>query len=188
MPDVLMHQLMSFAFLLALMPILYIYGAVCLMVIARKTGTEAGWMAWIPVLNLLLLCKIAHRSPMWIPLLLIPVVNLVCGIIIMMDVARLRGKPTSLAFLLLVPIVGLIVPMLLAMGPATRDQRSASFTASSAAQARSFPAPPIRAWAAVALDAETGKVLAAANPHGHLAIASTTKVMTAAVLNSNSGT
>jgi D-alanyl-D-alanine carboxypeptidase (penicillin-binding protein 5/6) len=50
---------------------------------------------------------------------------------------------------------------------------------SPAAQARSFPVPPVRAWAAVAMDGDTGRVLAAVNPHTHLAIASTTKVMTA---------
>jgi len=42
-----------------------------------------------------------------------------------------------------------------------------------------FPAPPVRAHAAVVMDAATGKVLMAVNPHLHLAIASTTKVMTA---------
>lgn len=46
-------------------------------------------------------------------------------------------------------------------------------------QAQRFPAPPIRSRAAVVMDAKTGKVLMQVNPHLHLAIASTTKVMTA---------
>lgn len=48
-----------------------------------------------------------------------------------------------------------------------------------ASQAQGFPVPPVRAWAAVALDGDTHAVLASVNPHAHLAIASTTKVMTA---------
>jgi D-alanyl-D-alanine carboxypeptidase len=53
--------------------------------------------------------------------------------------------------------------------------------ASPAVQAKSFPAPPIRARAGVVMDATTGQVLASVNPHLHLPMASTTKVMTALV-------
>lgn len=45
--------------------------------------------------------------------------------------------------------------------------------------ARSFPAPPIRARAAVVMDAERFTILAARNPHLRLPMASTTKIMTA---------
>lgn len=55
----------------------------------------------------------------------------------------------------------------------------AGTTSPLATQARTFPVPPIQARAAVLIDAETGKVLAAKNPHLHAQIASTTKVMTA---------
>ena len=50
-----------------------------------------------------------------------------------------------------------------------------------AAQARNFPVPPVRARAAVVMDASNGAVLAAVNPHLRLPIASTTKIMTALV-------
>ncbi|MBV9280035.1 MAG: D-alanyl-D-alanine carboxypeptidase, partial [Chloroflexi bacterium] len=46
-------------------------------------------------------------------------------------------------------------------------------------QARAFPVPPIRARAAVVLNANTGVVIAAKNPHLRLPMASTTKIMTA---------
>ncbi|MGI8827199.1 MAG: serine hydrolase [Chloroflexota bacterium] len=52
---------------------------------------------------------------------------------------------------------------------------------SEAARARSFPAPPIRARAAVVMDASNGRVLVSFNAHQHLPIASTTKMMTALV-------
>jgi len=52
-------------------------------------------------------------------------------------------------------------------------------TQTEAGQARSFPVPPIRARAGIVLDAGTGAVLAAKNPHLQLPMASTTKIMTA---------
>lgn len=52
---------------------------------------------------------------------------------------------------------------------------------SEASQARTFPSPPVRALAAVVMDASNGQVLAAVNPHKHLPMASTTKIMTALV-------
>jgi len=45
--------------------------------------------------------------------------------------------------------------------------------------ARAFPPPPILARAGLALNADNGVVLAAKNPHLHLPMASTTKIMTA---------
>lgn len=45
--------------------------------------------------------------------------------------------------------------------------------------ARAFPAPPINARAGLLMDATTGRVLVAKNPHLQLAMASTTKMMTA---------
>ena len=37
--------------------------------IARKTGTPSPWMAWIPVVNLVLMCRIAGRPGWWLLLL-----------------------------------------------------------------------------------------------------------------------
>jgi D-alanyl-D-alanine carboxypeptidase len=49
---------------------------------------------------------------------------------------------------------------------------------SEASEARSFPQPPVWARAAVVMDANSGQVLAAVNPHLRLPMASTTKIMT----------
>ena len=71
----------------------YVYLAYSLMVIADKTDTENSWFAWIPILNLYLMCKIAGKPGWWIILFLIPIVNIVIFIIICMRIAELRGKP-----------------------------------------------------------------------------------------------
>ena len=55
----------------------------------------------------------------------------------------------------------------------------ASSTSSEARKARTFAQPPVRAAAAVVMDASNGAVLGAKNAHLQLPMASTTKVMTA---------
>lgn len=44
--------------------ILYIYSAISLSKIARKTNTPKSWLAWIPIANLYLMTKIA-QVPLW---------------------------------------------------------------------------------------------------------------------------
>lgn len=50
----------------------YAYFAICLMKIAEKTNTENAWWAWVPLLNIILLIKIAGKPLWWFLLLLIP--------------------------------------------------------------------------------------------------------------------
>jgi len=72
---------------------LYLFFAYCLKVIAEKTGhTENSWWAWVPIMNMLLLLQIAQKPMWWFILLLIPIVNIIVGIIVLMEVAKARGK------------------------------------------------------------------------------------------------
>jgi len=63
------------------------------MFIAKKTGTPNSWMAWIPILNLYLMCKAAGKSGIWIILLLLPVVNVVATILLWAGMAQRLGRP-----------------------------------------------------------------------------------------------
>lgn len=45
---------------LAIMLIFYVYYALCLQFIAKKTNTLNAWMAWVPILNLFLILNIAQ--------------------------------------------------------------------------------------------------------------------------------
>lgn len=94
--------------------VLYVYLALTLQTIARKTNTENGWLAWIPIVNVVLMCNIAKKPVWWIILCLIPLVNLVIFIILWMGIAEARNKPGWWGILLIVPIVGIIVPGYLA--------------------------------------------------------------------------
>ncbi len=92
----------------------YIYMALAVQTIAQKTNTENPWMAWIPVVNIVLLLNIAKKPIWWIVLFLIPLVNIVFVILVWMGVAEARNKPSWWGVLLIVPVVGVIVPGYLA--------------------------------------------------------------------------
>ncbi len=82
----------------------YVYWALAIQTIAKKTNTEDDWWAWIPILNLVLLVKIAGKPLWWTILLFIPIVGLVFTIIIWVGVCEARGKSG-------LPVIGLILPV-----------------------------------------------------------------------------
>jgi len=94
--------------------VLYVYLALALQTIAKKTNTENAWLAWIPVVNIILMLNIAKKPIWWFLLMFIPLVNIVIGIVVWMAIAEARGKPSWWGILLIVPIVGIIVPGYLA--------------------------------------------------------------------------
>ena len=92
----------------------YVYHSLAIQTIANKTNTENGWLAWIPIANLILLLNIARKPVWWIVLLLIPLVNIVVGIIVLMAVAEARNKPSWWGILWIIPPISIIVPGYLA--------------------------------------------------------------------------
>jgi hypothetical protein len=93
---------------------MYVYMALAIQTIAQKTNTENPWLAWIPIVNIILLLNIARKPLWWILLFLIPLVNIVISVMVWMGVAEARNKPGWWGILLIVPVVGLIVPGYLA--------------------------------------------------------------------------
>ncbi len=59
-----------------------------------KAG-EPWWGAIVPIYNLYLYCKIAGRPEWWLILFFIPLVNIVIGLIVAMDVAKAFGKSSG---------------------------------------------------------------------------------------------
>lgn len=88
---------------------LYAFTAFCMMKIAERTNTENGWWAWIPILNLVLLCNIARKPIWWFLLLFVPLVNIVIYILLFVGMCEARGKPGWWAVLLLLPGINLIM-------------------------------------------------------------------------------
>jgi len=103
----------------------YIYLALTLMFIAKKTGTPNAWMAWIPILNLYLMCKAAGKSGIWIILLLLPVVNVVAMILLWAGMAQRLGRPGWWGILMLIPVVNLVLMGILAFSKSRQPVASA---------------------------------------------------------------
>ena len=108
-----------FYLMVAVFAVAYIYFALALQTIARKTNTANGWWAWIPILQIVLSLNVARKPVWWIFLCLIPLVNLVMCILIWMGIAEARNRPSWWGILLLVPVVNLIVPGILAWSDKT---------------------------------------------------------------------
>lgn len=92
----------------------YVYSAICLMLLAKKTGTSNGWMAWIPILNVYLMCKVAGKSGAWILLFLIPIVNIIIIVILWAAISERCGKPGWWGILMLISPINLIMMGVLA--------------------------------------------------------------------------
>jgi len=79
--------------------------------IYAKAG-QPGWGIFIPFYNAYLWIKIAGKPGWWLLLCFIPLVNIVIGIILAIDVAKNFGKSTAFGVFLLV-IFGFIgIPIL----------------------------------------------------------------------------
>jgi len=104
--------------------VMYIYSALALMTIAKKTNTPNAWLAWIPIGNVYLMTQIA-KVPGWytagILLGIIPILGvfLIMALFIYLwwKIAEARKRPGWYGVIIgLVPIVNLIFVGMLAWG------------------------------------------------------------------------
>lgn len=107
--------LLSFVFFLFVLFFFYIFFAVTLMVIAKRTRTPGAGMAWIPIANLFLMCRIARRPGWWALMCFVPILNLLFFAMLWMGIAEACGKSIFTGLFAIVPLVGLIVPAYLAL-------------------------------------------------------------------------
>ncbi|MEA1925666.1 MAG: DUF5684 domain-containing protein [Patescibacteria group bacterium] len=103
-----------FLFMLIVSLVFYIYLAISLMKIAKKSNTPNAWLAWIPILNVILMLQIAKKPLWWILLFLIPIVNIIFSVLVWIEIAKAVGKPEWWGILIIIPFVGIIVPGYLA--------------------------------------------------------------------------
>ena len=97
---------------------LYLWVALCLYLIAKKLNTPDAWFAWIPILNLILMCRMADKPDWFVFLLFIPLVNIVVYLDIWMTIAEARNQSSWLGAFMLIPVVNLVILGILASGPA----------------------------------------------------------------------
>lgn len=94
--------------------ILYLFFCFCVFLIAKKLEVPAPWLAFIPIINIWTIVSCAGKPWWWILLLLIPIINIVIGIVIWMSITKNMGKNKWLGLLMLVPIVNYIFLAILA--------------------------------------------------------------------------
>jgi len=93
----------------------YVYFALALYTIANKTHTENAWMAWVPIIHIILMVNIAKKPIWWaIVMIFVPLVNVVFLILVWMAIAEVRGKPSWWGIMTIVPLMNLITPGYLA--------------------------------------------------------------------------
>ena len=114
--------------------ILYIYMAICLMSIAKKTNTPHPWLAWIPLANVFLMTMIAKKHWWWALILLLSyciamlllggglnlitlilcAISIIFTILIWIGICQARNRPGWWAVLLFIPLVNLVIIGILA--------------------------------------------------------------------------
>jgi hypothetical protein len=94
----------------------YAFFAYCLQLIASKTQVENRWFAWVPILNLILMCDIAQKPRWWAALFLLsiipivgPIITMVISAILWMKIAEKRGRPAWLGILTVLPLVNFFI-------------------------------------------------------------------------------
>lgn len=92
----------------------YLIFAVPLYVIATRTDTANPWMAFVPILNIVLMLDIAGMDWWYIFPMAIPCVGFAILIWVWWEICEARGKPGALSLLLLVPIADVIMPFYVA--------------------------------------------------------------------------
>jgi hypothetical protein len=83
--------------------------------IFTKAG-EPGWAAIVPIYNLVVLLKIVGKPLWWIILFLIPCANIIAGILLTIELAKVFGK--GIGFAVGMILLGIVFYPLLAFGDA----------------------------------------------------------------------
>ena len=99
--------------LLGIMFIMWILTAFPIMMVANKLGVSHSWMAWLPIIQLVLLMRMANK-PWWIALLsLLPLVGTFVSIGIWVycwvEISKMLDEHPVLGLLTALPLVSLIV-------------------------------------------------------------------------------
>ncbi len=84
-----------------------------------KAG-KPGWASIVPIYNVYTLIKISGHSGWWLIFMLIPIVNIIAGIIIWIDVAKKFGKGVGFGIGLI--FLNFIFAGILAFGSSTYEK------------------------------------------------------------------
>jgi hypothetical protein len=105
---------MSMVILLVLILVLYVDYSLSIWKLAKRRQVENAWMAWVPVLNYLVLFKLAGKPWYWILLMFVPLLNIYIVFATFMALFERFGVSKWLGFLsvLFSPIMLFALPYL----------------------------------------------------------------------------
>ncbi len=92
----------------------YLFTCYCYMRICRNAGHEAGFLIWLPIVQMIPLFRAAGMSPWWLLALFVPLLNLVAIILWCFKIVSACGKSAVWAVLFLLPLLNLIAFLYLA--------------------------------------------------------------------------
>ena len=122
-PDLFGPLIAIGAFLIVIGLVVYVYMALVLMTIAKKTKTKNAWLAWIQIANIYLMTQVGGISGWWTALLaagLIPIVGsivlVVLSVYLWWKIAEARHRPGWWGILMILPVVNLVLMGVLAWG------------------------------------------------------------------------
>ena len=96
--------------------VIYVWFALCLYIIAKKTGTPNPWLAWIPIANFYLMCKVAGKPGWWTVLLCLPLVlaiPLSIALVLLIFMAMAGEIPAWFTLLLVATLASVILAWVL---------------------------------------------------------------------------
>src|SRR5512143_3890275 len=94
--------------------LLYVVYTLPVFVIARKSGHEYAWLAFVPLANLWLLCDMADMEIWFLIIWLVPYVNVLLMAVVWWRIAENTNKPGWIGLLMLIPGVNLLAGYYLA--------------------------------------------------------------------------
>ena len=112
----MLHTTAGYLFYSVAALVIYLFSAYCLREMARKQAFSRPWFAWVPVLDVYLLCRVAGRGIVWTILVMLPFIDFIFLAIIFMRLSRRLHHNRFYGLLLLVPIIQFIVLWDLAFG------------------------------------------------------------------------
>jgi hypothetical protein len=92
----------------------YIIYTLPVYVIAKKSGHDYAWLAFVPIGNLWLLCDMADMELWFLIIFLVPYLNIILLGFVWWRIAENTNKPGWLGILMLIPGVNLLVGYYLA--------------------------------------------------------------------------
>jgi Family of unknown function (DUF5684) len=92
--------------------VVYCFYSYCTQVILQKLDQPNTWLAWIPIANFYAIFKAGDKPGWWCILLIIPLINIIGGILLVtawIEIVKKLGKSPWLLLLWLIPLVNLFL-------------------------------------------------------------------------------